>query len=680
MKLNSLKIKSRIILLLILPVLGLTFAAIDRIITVAESNKEVEALNQLLHLSEAIANVLLPMQDERDYSYLYAGSKPNSPLASKIKQPLEASRQRVDKQIIAFKAYINANPIPDTQQDIANKYKTFLNSVNLLPELRNATNTRTNAWTDEDGRKRFAVAELRGIPDNLIAMIQDIVRSSSENPELNRLIDSYVSMVTYKNEFGKINALILRSVDRKLISAWTIEKVGDSFGIANTSAKRILTLAPLEIRQHFQRNIMQSEDAKYIFKTKGTLWKFVEKMGTVRPLPMSHDEWAVASNSVVSEIQILNDELLTLINNRTAQIMKDARKEFWLTSVFLGFSLLFIIVISSMIVSSIIKPLRNFIALFEVIAREKDLSQQLDSSGKDEIADLSHSFNDLIQSFNEAISGVKSGTDKTVEIAGEVDNAMDRIQQKCTQQSLATDSVSVAVEEMTLTIAEVSNLTHETSSSVTESHQESIESAEQAKISSNNMNKLVNELEQMQEIMKLLSKESQDIGMILNVITEIADQTNLLALNAAIEAARAGEQGRGFAVVADEVRGLAKRTQEATGQISDLINALQSGAEKASSSTETLYKQGRDAAEVAAQSSERFMAFKSKLDYINDRMTQISTATEQQTSVSADINDKVHNIKSDSIEVLEYSENARQQTQILNNNSHELQRLISQFK
>ncbi len=339
------------------------------------------------------------------------------------------------------------------------------------------------------------------------------------------------------------------------------------------------------------------------------------------------------------------------------------------------------VIVTFLVISVVGRGLQRTIHMMEDIsAGEGDLTQRLEVRGKDELSVLAAAFNYFVDKIHYVVSLVSSATTQVGAAAEELSANSEEMSNHVMLTQSETDQVATAMNQMTATAQEVARNAAQAADSAAQAEQATGEGRRVVERTISAIKSLAGEVENATEVIHRLESDSAEIGKVLDVIRGIAEQTNLLALNAAIEAARAGEQGRGFAVVADEVRTLAQRTQQSTQEIQEMIERLQSGASHAVGVMDQGRERAQASVEQAAGAGASLSAITEAVARINEMNAQIASAAEEQTSVAEEINRNIINI-SDGVN--QSTQGARQTalaSEELARLAAELQGLVGQFK
>jgi len=330
---------------------------------------------------------------------------------------------------------------------------------------------------------------------------------------------------------------------------------------------------------------------------------------------------------------------------------------------------------------SIVRPLNETVDMITNISEgEGDLTKRLQVKGNDELTRLTSGFNIFSEKIKKLVNDVQQSSDTIKVTAESLDSLNQNAKSLAEEQNEQTGQLAVSMTEMQQTINEIAhnaeNAAHETNEGknlANDGQQIVLETVTKIKELSENV-------QDASKVIKSLAEESESIGGVLDVIRSIAEQTNLLALNAAIEAARAGEQGRGFAVVADEVRTLASRTGQATEEIQKMIHKLQQGSLSAVSVIESSAEKAIETTEHVGQANESLHNISEVIKRINDMNVQVATAAEEQTLSANEINDSVKRISTLSSESLHGTNSAATCSTELNDMGENLSVQLSSFK
>ena len=623
--LKNMGIRLKLLMMVVAPLIGLlVFSARD----VMDKYKLLQDINEtrtITGLAVRVGSLSHEIQKERGLSSGFINSK-----GEKFRDELAKQRTLVDGELAKVKQYADSNSVARDQ--VKTSLDAAGSSLEKLQGIRGSIDTLKIEGTDS-----FSYYT------NLILSYMDVVAAvsiTSNNHEIMRSATAYYAYVKSKEETGKERATLNAVLAANMFNDETFQ--------------RMLTIvaAQKNYLDLFRKYASAIELAAYDEKSKAAAFQKVEELraailakGMAGNFGITPESWFATISDKINTMKEVEDVLAKDIMNIADTLASEAKRT-------LAFSLALSVILGGialasgfLVMRSITSPLSKMLHMLKDIAEgEGDLTHRLEEGRKDEFGELSHWFNRFVDNIHAIISQVAGNIGQLSAAANQLHSTAEQIATAAEEVACQSVTVATASEEMSATshdislncslASDISSRANATASGGATVVQETLEG----------MHKIAERVQESARTVESLGARSDQIGAIVGTIEDIADQTNLLALNAAIEAARAGEQGRGFAVVADEVRALADRTTKATKEIGEMIKAIQSETTGAVNSMENGVREVEKGMDSSRKSGDALQQIVDAINDVSMQVHQIATAAEEQTAVTGEISSNIHQI------------------------------------
>ncbi|KPX72484.1 Methyl-accepting chemotaxis protein [Pseudomonas syringae pv. maculicola] len=642
----------KLLLILMFPLLGfLAFAGIfvaDKSETFGENSLAVTATNAAQKLSDVVTT----LQRERGASGVFLGSGGKS-----MQDKLKTFRQETDKAMGEMRAQ-STQDIPGT----ANVLRALDDVIALRLKVDGLAINNTESGT----RFTDIIKTLIGYNYSLEASIED--------PQILRALSSLNQFVDMKERAGRERVLLGLAFNQNRFDAALLSRFSRNLGEFSGYYEAFQRWSPEAFKTRLN-DVLQQPGSLEVARLQRL--GFDTPLGD--PLNIKPEDWFNLSTSRIDLMAKVEAELGQTVVGLASDARSTAESSLYVAIATVIAMLIAVLWLASVIIRNIkiavVDVNRTLIAL-----STRDLTARTCYTGKDEFGEISRNLDNMAQQISEVIGEIGSATAQVATAAEQSSSVALQTSQNVAQQRLGTDQMATAISQMSATVKDVARSTTDAAAMSQRVNTSTVQGKAEIENTISLIQGLSLQAEQTSQIIGELKGESNAISSVLDVIRGVADQTNLLALNAAIEAARAGEQGRGFAVVADEVRNLAKKTQESTVSIQNMIANLQSGSERAATSMQETLGKAQAGASNVVRAGELLEEIAEGIASISDRNIQVASAAEEQSLVAEEIHRNVDDINSLVIQVSAGAEQTAVTSRELARLAEQQQGLVGRFR
>ncbi|MBL1260333.1 MAG: methyl-accepting chemotaxis protein [Thiotrichaceae bacterium] len=565
-------------------------------------------------------------------------------------------------------------------------------------------------WSDPANVERFnSIEQLLNQFESERQRIEDIAHTTDNSPAIKMMHDEAAPlteiMIKQITHIIDLELAVKENAGRKALLGMMADVRGTTaLALANIHAfllsgekKYSNAYKKLAAKNKKRFAALKNNTKQLTKKQRQAFWVYADARKKFLPLPeklismRSQPDWNLANHWMKSNLEPINTQIQSLLSEMSQdqqRLLADDSAEITSKADFLAntmwvmlvLGVLIAIALAKLAIKTIFNPLENLRDTLINIEQNSDLSITADIAANDEIGQMGSALNQMLSKIKSVMAQVTGASTQLASASEQMSSISAQSNQGIQTQLQKSEQIATAINEMSATAQEVAQSANTASQAAHEADSQAKEGEMVVTRAVESINELNNDVQRIADVINMLSTESENVGRVLDVIKDIAEQTNLLALNAAIEAARAGEQGRGFAVVADEVRTLAGRTQDSTLEIQQMIEKFQHGTQDAVSAMESGKEKANASVEQAKKAANSLTEITHMVSKINDMNTQIASAAEEQTAVAEEINQNILSVNT----ITQQNSQGAQQTENASRNlssiAIELQSLVQTFK
>jgi len=666
---NNLSMRGKLITLVLPALVALILFAAQSITDSAGDLKDMRQVQDMVRLAEIGDPVAEELQRERGRSAVFLSSQADSDTASRARQELESQRQASDRALSDYQTQLgNLVRESDFDDSVHRSIEQFRQHARNLASLRQEIDSRDISLSE-------AGSQYTGYIMEIINRVPLLIRRAAD-PELARQINAYFALAEAAEMSGReraAGAALVRSGD------FDLPALGRIITLAGSQEAHLRTaVAMLPSSSSLREQIKAfsgSPEHRALNEQRETLLSSPSGM-----YALEATDWFSDATTRIDAMNEIRDDMLGQVGTMTSDAVAHTRNGLILVSVIAAAAVTLVIVLMLAIIHAIHRQVHSLRSNLHEAMDNKDLTHDIPVTSKDEIGTIAQAINQLFARFSAALLQIDKSSVQLATATEETSSTAGQNASQIKKEQEQIEQVAAATEEMTATSEEISQNTQEVADAANRAMEKSQTGEHVLHSSVTRIRSLAKSVQEVNEVIEELEKRSGTISDVVDVIRKVADQTNLLALNAAIEAARAGEHGRGFAVVADEVRTLAQQTHKSTTQIEEIINGFKEITDSASRSIVSSHKLANETSEQASEMETTFGEILSDVNRISDMATQIATASEEQVAVTRELAGNMESVSEVAILSLSGSQEITEVTQEQARLARELQDLANEFK